>query len=119
MTSRNFGKYLEQYPENIRKIALALRVGILKIIPTAEEKVHIGMKWVAYGAPRAIFAIKPEQNHVKLFFFEGAKLSDPDHVLRGSGSRLRFIPVTNTEKEGKIIEGLMEQAYFLHKKEKN
>ncbi len=115
---RTFGKYLETFPEDVRKIALKLRVTILKKIPRVSESVHLGMKWIVYGAPRSIIAIKPEDKHVNLFFFEGVKLRDPDHILKGSGTRLRYIIVTDVEKNRKLIEDFIDQAYFMHIKRK-
>jgi hypothetical protein len=108
-----FGKFLGTFPEKTRKISVNLRVMILKIIPRASETVHSGMNWVVYGVPRSIIAIKPEEKSVKLFFFEGVKLNDPYNLLKGSGTRLRFInvPEINQNKE-KIME-LIKQAYFL------
>ena len=116
---RTFGKYLETFPEEVRKIALNLRVTILKKIPRVSENVHPGMKWIVYGAPRSIIAIKPEEKYVKLFFFEGSKMHDPDHILRSSGSRLCFIIVTDMEKNKKLIEDFIDQAYFIHVKNKS
>ena len=115
---RTFGKYLQKFPDEIRKIALKLRVLILKVIPRASETVHPGMKWIVYGVPRSIIAIKPGQKHVNLFFFEGIQLRDPNHILRGSGTRLRYIPVVEVEKKKKIINEFIEQAYFIHVKKK-
>ncbi len=115
---REFGKYLEQFAEKTRKLSVNLRVLILKIIPKAVEKVHIGMKWITYGVPRSIVAIKPMQNHVKLFFFEGVLLEDPDHLLHGSGARLRFVQVKDLNTERKSLEKLIIEAYDLQKKKK-
>ena len=115
---RVFGKYIQQFPEKVRKIALNLRVLILKLIPRVSETVHPGMKWITYGTPRSIIAIKPEQKCVNLFFFEGIRLRDPNHILKGSGARLRFISVSQIEKDKEIITDFIEQAYSMHVKRK-
>ncbi len=115
---RAFGKYLQQFPENIRNIAVNLRILILKLIPRVIETVHPGMKWISYGTPKSVLAIKPEQSHVKLFFFEGVRLHDPNNLLKGSGSRLRFISVIDLAKSKNIITDLIKQAYFMHTKKK-
>ena len=115
---RKFGKYIEKFPESVRKIALSLRVLIIKLIPRVSETVHPGMKWIAYGIPKTIIAIKPEQKHVNLFFFQGVQLDDPNHLLKGSGARLRFIPVRDTTENKDIITSFIKQAYFLHIKKK-
>lgn len=115
---RVFGKYIQQFPENVRNIALNLRVLILKLIPRVSETVHPGMKWISYGSPKSVLAIKPAQNHVKLFFFEGVKLRDPNKLLKGSGTRLRFIPVVNVANSKEIIADFIEQAHFIHAKKK-
>ena len=115
---RVFGKYIQQFPEKVRKIALNLRVLILKLIPRVSETVHPGMKWITYGTPRSIIAIKPEQKCVNLFFFEGIRLRDPNHILKGSGARLRFIQVTDVAKSRDIITDFIEQAYFMQVRKK-
>ncbi|MBN2155363.1 MAG: hypothetical protein JW776_04925 [Candidatus Lokiarchaeota archaeon] len=113
---QTFGKYLEKFPEKIRKIALSLRVMILKIIPNAQEKVHIGMKWITYGIPRSIIAIKPEYDHIKLFFFEGTRLMDPSNLLKGSGTRLRFVPISTLANMKEDLNLLIEQVSDVQKK---
>lgn len=115
---RAFGNYLQQFPEKVRNIALNIRIIILKIIPKVVETVHPGMKWISYGSPKSILAIKPEQNHVKLFFFEGVRLRDPNNILKGSGTRLRFIPIKEIEKNKEKITDLIIQAHDLHVKKK-
>jgi hypothetical protein len=115
---RVFGKYLQQFPEQVRKIALNLRVLILELMPKAQETVHPGMKWIAYGAPRSIIAIKPDLDHVKLIFFEGSRLVNSDQLLDGSGSRLRFISIKDVAKMKNELTELIEQAYDLERKKK-
>lgn len=114
-----FGTYLEEYPEGVRKIALNLRVLILKLLPRGViETVHPGMKWITYGIPKSILAIKPGTNEVKLFFFEGVQLDNKIQLLKGSGSRLRFISIKNVDNLKEQLSELIEQAYDLEKKKK-
>jgi len=113
---RVFGKYLQQFPEKVRKIALNLRVLILKIIPKAVETVHPGLKWITYGVSRSVIAIKPGVDHVKLFFFEGTRLANSEQLLSGSGSRLRFISIKEVSKLDKELTDLIEQAHDLERK---
>ena len=115
---RVFGKYLEQFPEEVRKIALNLRVLILKIIPRVVETVRPGMKWITYGVPKSILAIKPQSNHVRLYFFEGVQLDNSNGLLRGSGTRMRFLTITNFVSLKDKIGDLVDQAWDINKKKK-
>jgi hypothetical protein len=51
-------------------------------------------------ASEAIFSIAVYPRWVSLFFLQGAKLPDPDKVLRGNGAQVRHIVLT----EPKILE---------------
>jgi hypothetical protein len=115
---KTFGKYMEKFPEKIRKLAVSIRILILKIIPRAQEVVHPGMKWITYGIPRSIIAIKPKENEVQVHFFEGVQFNDPKCVLKGSGSRLRYISVLDLRTSKKSLEKFITQAYDVQKKKK-
>jgi hypothetical protein len=46
-------------------------------------------------ASEAIFSVAVYPRWVSLFFLQGAKLSDPDKLLKGSGTRVRHLILTH------------------------
>jgi len=62
-------------------------------------------------ASEAIFSIAVYPRWVSLFFLQGAKLPDPDNVLRGSGSRVRHLVLTEPDVlEQPAVKKLMALA---------
>ncbi len=55
---------------------------------------------------------------VTVFFFYGTKLSDPDGILRGSGSRIRSVRLSPpTLLQSKAVRALLKQAIAKFKSE--
>lgn len=52
---------------------------------------------------------------VTLFFFYGVKLSDPDHLLQGNGSRIRSIRLESPSvPKSKPVRALLKEAIAQH-----
>jgi hypothetical protein len=77
----------------IRSVRRAMR----KRIPTATEMVYDNYNFFVIGySPTerpsdAVFSIAAAAKGVSLCFVQGARLSDPGNVLRGSGKQTRFL----------------------------
>ena len=94
-----------------------------KKLPGAIEIVYDNYNALAIGfgpsekASEAIFSIAVFPRWVSLFFLQGAKLPDPDKVLKGRGTRTRYIVLTDLKiLEQPAVKKLMALALKSAKK---
>jgi hypothetical protein len=98
--------FLAKFEPRVAASARAALARLRKKLPGAIEMVYDNYNALAIGfgpsdkASEAIFSIAVFPRWVSLFFLQGAKLPDPDKVLRGSGTRVRHIVLTDL----KILE---------------
>jgi hypothetical protein len=95
-------RQLAEYELKLGEIALALREMVLEAAPAAVETLFRGYalaliysftgKWTDGFCHVVVYS-----KHVNLGFNRGAELDDPDHVLAGSGKRIRHIKVRQQE----------------------
>ena len=95
-------KLLEAYPPEIRKLALAARGAVLKVLaPCHETILQVYTIALGYG-PNArlrdqICHVTVHSLHVNLGFNSGAFLPDPEGILEGEGSQIRHIKLHTLE----------------------
>lgn len=91
---------LGSLPGEIQSISRALRQMAKEAIPSAHEFVYHGA--INYGpslSPAQRFCyIAPQTHHVNLGFFYGTYLPDPQHLLVGTGKRMRHVKVRSLEE---------------------
>jgi hypothetical protein len=109
--------YLARYSPDVRAVAKAALAKMRKRLPGAVELVYDNYNALAIGfgpterASDAIFSIALYPRWVSLFFLQGAHLSDPAKLLRGSGKQVRHIVL----KDAAVLDlpgvhALMSQA---------
>lgn len=103
-------------PESERLVG-AVRRSLRKRLPTAHEIVYEYRSWVVISfSPTAngydgVLAVRADADGVKLYFNRGKMLPDPDKLLRGSATQVRFIPVGSaTTLTRPAVARLIEQA---------
>jgi hypothetical protein len=83
-------------PAHLRLIG-AMRRWLRKRLPTAHEVVYEYRDWfvISYSPNEhgyeGVLAIRGDANGVKLYFNQGKELPDPEKLLQGSASQVRFI----------------------------
>lgn len=93
--------FLAKFDPRVAASARAALARLRKKLPGAIEIVYDNYNALAIGfgpsdkASEAIFSIAVFPRWVSLFFLHGAKLPDPDKVLRGSGTQARHIILTD------------------------
>jgi hypothetical protein len=98
--AQQLGSFLAKFEPRVAASARAALARLRKRLPGAIELVYDNYNALAIGfgpsetASEAIFSIAVYPRWVSLFFLQGAKLPDPDKVLRGSGTRVRHIVLT-------------------------
>lgn len=95
--------FLAKFDPRVATSARAALALLRKKLPGAIEMVYDNYNALAIGfspsekASEAIFSIVVYPRWVSLFFLQGAKLPDPAKVLKGGGTRVRHIVLTDPE----------------------
>lgn len=93
-TEGDFHAIIEQYPQAVQEMALALRALLFKIHPDVFEQAWVRQKVVGYGiGPKKmtehycymVFA----KAHINFGFNHGVNLKDPNGLLGGTGKKFR------------------------------
>jgi hypothetical protein len=96
------------------KIAQALRAVVLETLPEeTSERAYPGWHGIGYRHPVAghVCGIFPLEDRVKLGFERGVELYDPDDVLGGEGTPIRYLEVrTAGEIPLDALRGLLDEA---------
>ncbi|WP_316810449.1 DUF1801 domain-containing protein [Pedobacter heparinus] len=89
--------FLQQYPEQVFSHARQLREVLLANLPNITEQVDLPAKMVAYVYAQKyadmVCVIIPSKKGLKLGFYKGAELPDPDQLLQGSGKISRYVVI--------------------------
>ena len=94
--------FLAKFEPRVATSARAALSRLRKRLPGAIELVYDNYNALAIGfgpsdrASEAIFSIAVYPRWISLFFLQGAKLPDPDKLLRGNGTKVRHIVLTET-----------------------
>jgi hypothetical protein len=108
--------FLADYPENIQVISRKLRVMVRAAMPQANEILLSSQNHFAYSLTEtqggSIVYICPMKDYVRLGFYRGTQLPDPDQKLVGEGKWLRHIKVrTLQESDHAALEPLVKAAW--------
>ena len=81
----------------VREVAERLRALIKEVVPDAQERVHGGWQVIAYscapGMQGEFCAQSPQRTRINLEFYRGVDLPDPQHLLDGTGKKMRHVKV--------------------------
>jgi hypothetical protein len=121
--ARQLRSFLAKFEPGVAASARGALAQLRKKLPGAIEIVYDNYNALAIGfgpsdkASEAIFSIAVFPRWVSLFFLQGAKLPDPDKMLKGSGTRVRHIVLTDLKVlERPAVKKLMALALKSAKK---
>jgi hypothetical protein len=99
---------------NVQKLAQAARERVLEVVPHATENVRGGWGLIGYNAPAYFAFIALELDHVRIGFEWGILLADPDALLEGSGSQVRYVSIrTLKDLRRRALVALLREAAAL------
>lgn len=109
-------RFLAFVPSHLRDIALELRDMVASACPFATERILWG--GLSYHDSRrggpvkgAICQIELERDHVRLSFIHGARLADPEWLLRGERLSKRYVAIKSyDEAPWEALRKLIEEA---------
>jgi hypothetical protein len=88
---------LARFPDPVRAVVRQLRSRVLEVMPRAHEVVvDVGYTIALRYGPddkmrTACLYVTGFASHANLGFLNGAAMSDPEHVLEGSGAAMRHV----------------------------
>ncbi|HUQ19986.1 MAG TPA: DUF1801 domain-containing protein [Gemmatimonadaceae bacterium] len=95
--------FIEKFDRRNQALIRAARRTIRERVPTATELVYDNYNFFVIGySPTlrpsdSVFSIAAAANGVNLYFTYGARLPDPHHILRGSGSQGRGLRLSSAD----------------------
>ncbi len=107
---------LERYPTAIRTLTNAARRLVKRVMPDALEYGNAGWCAIAYRHPEAgyVCGLFPFADHVKFLFEHGVELDDPDGVLEGDGTQVRYVTLRKrTDVRAEVLAPLLMAAIGL------
>lgn len=118
--TNSINKFFLNYDNHIYECAIFLRNMIIEQLPDIQEQLDIPARMLAfvYGNRYIdmICTIIPSKKGIKLGFYRGMDLPDPDNLLQGNGKLSRYIELKNKEEINVIaIQNMINHAYLAYK----
>lgn len=105
---------LSKYDESVRSLGQQLRDKLLATYPGITEQVDAAANIIGYGFGNGykdtICTIIPSKKGIKLGFYKGIELSDPQGLLEGSGKVHKYMSVQPSRLESKALNDLLKVA---------
>jgi hypothetical protein len=111
--------FLSSHSREAREIVLCLRAFILDVFPQLDEQIDAKSGIIAYGYGQKgckglVCAIQPHIKHVNLIFSKGTQISDPAHLLVGTGKQARHVKFKSEEEiQNPALKKLFEETLKL------
>jgi hypothetical protein len=115
--------FLSSYNEEVFTNALKLREVLLANLPDITEQIDVPARMIAYcyGQRYAdmICTIIPSKKGIKLGFYKGNELPDPNKLLEGTGKISRYVEIkSDGEIRSTALKKLILNALKAYKKRK-
>ena len=113
--NKKINLFLSQYDDQVLGKALKLREVLFTNLPDINEQIDIPAKMIAYcygqKYSEMICTIIPSRKGLKLGFYKGADLPDPDRLLEGTGKISRYVAIKSMEQiESSSLKHLIKNA---------
>jgi hypothetical protein len=118
--NKELKEFFGMFSSQVSEIAIELfNLASPILTPTKKMWLDIPDKLIVFGTEKTmkgeICYIKPLKDSVNLGFFHGAKISDPNNLLIGTGKSLRHIKFKNIDEINHIaINEIIENALTEH-----
>lgn len=120
VVNKDMDSFLSQYSEQVFSNALILRELILKNLPEVQEQIDIPAKMIAYcyGQKYAemVCTLIPSQKGLKLGFYKGTDLPDPENMLKGNGKLSRYVEIKSQDDiKTEALTTLLKETFNAYK----
>lgn len=118
--SKEIEKFLVSYSKKFFDNTLKLREIILGNLPGVQEQIDDPTKMIAYcygqKYTEMVCTIIPSKKGIKLGFYKGTDLADPENLLRGNGKLSRYVEIkTEDDIHSVALEALLQEAFNAYK----
>ncbi len=113
-------KFLKEFPDDVKKVALVLRDFVWELYPNANELIYDNYNAVAFGWSLTdrlgdtfcSVGVMRRSLNVHFGFYWGSKIADPKKILLGEGNQYRYVIVKDMKTFPKAyIKRLVKEAY--------
>ena len=113
-------EFLSGYSEEVVTNALQLREVLFENLPGITEQVDIAAKMIAYCYGQKyvemICTLIPSKKGLKLGFYKGADLPDPNNLLEGTGKISRYVDIRSKDQIKSVaLKKLIESALVAYR----
>jgi len=121
IVNKQIDEFLSNYSDEVFTHASELREVLLTNLPGIIEQIDVPAKMIAYSYGQKyaemICTIIPSKKGLKLGFYKGVDLPDPDKLLEGSGKISRYVEIRSAEQiKSPALKKLIESALAAYKK---
>jgi len=121
IVNKQIDEFLSNYSDEVFTRASELREVLLTNLPGIIEQIDVPAKMIAYSYGQKyaemICTIIPSKKGLKLGFYKGVDLPDPDKLLEGSGKISRYVEIRSAEQiKSPALKKLIESALAAYKK---
>ena len=118
--NKDIENILGQYSDEVYSNALKLRKIIFENLPRVQEQTDIPAKMIAYAYGQKyiemVCTLLPSKKGLKLGFYRGVDLPDPENLLSGNGKISRYIEIRKQEDiKIKPLTTLLREAFKAYK----
>ena len=115
---------LSQYEEKISTLGLQLREFLLSALKDIHEEADHTANIIGYsygkGYSNLICTVIPSKKGIKLGFYKGSELQDPDKLLTGSGKVHKFVEIkSKSDINNPALLKLVNEAVKAYRKRTN
>lgn len=115
-----FDNFLSRYEEKVISLTLILREVVLANLPGIMEQPDLPAKIIAYcygqKYSEMICTIIPSKRGLKLGFYKGNELPDPDGMLEGTGKISRYVEIKSEEQiRSAALKKMLQHALNAYK----
>ena len=115
--ARQLDGFIARFPPPMAKLTKAVIKKMRERLPGAVELVYDKANSLVIGfcpderASHVINSVAVYSNWINLYFFEGDSLPDPEGILQGNGTMVRYIRITNpADLERPAVQAVMAAA---------
>ncbi|HKB84564.1 MAG TPA: DUF1801 domain-containing protein [Ignavibacteriaceae bacterium] len=113
--------FLGNYDKQIADRVMKLREVLSELLPGIIEQVDLPARMIAYVYGQKyrdmICTIIPSKKGVKLGFYKGAELRDPENLLEGTAKLSRYVQINSDKQlESSAVKTLLMEALEAYKK---
>ena len=119
--ARQLDGFVTRFSPTMAKLTKAVLKTMRERLPGAVELIYDKANALAIGfgpddrASNIINSIAVYSNWINLYYFEGDRLSDPEHLLQGTGTMVRHIRITSAaDLDRPAVKALMAACARAH-----